>query len=508
MCLSNKSYIKKIFFSLLALVILFFTSKLMLQGGGVNDSERQIFLLVILIIFLSSSKKSFWFLVFPMCVIYAIYSPIGLMFGKPTYQYVASVFATDFLESKEFFYQIPKVNYLYPFVIIFGVVLYRYIIVRFDIKLYRNKTVVIIAVIFSMLNQSPSEFFKTIIKSSIEVKNELVKLNEIKPKSDWGESFIDKSIYNTYILVIGESARKDYHGAYGYPINNTPFMSRANGYLIDGLMSGGTNTVASLRLMLTKPNVDRWEPNYSLNIIDLIKSAGIETYWISNQGYFGDFDTPISAIASKSDHKFFLKSGDYASKNTSDFILLDKIKDIVINNHNKKFIVVHLYGSHPNACDRINDYKKIINIKDKKYDYLSCYVSSIQKTDLFLEKLNNFMRENDNSYSMIYFSDHGQAHREIGGEIYFNNNRASKLHFDVPLFMISSDDDSRHECKSFKSGFNFVNGIASWVGIKNKKIDSNYSLFDCNDDPNDFGVKKYIESIELELDPAIDLRGK
>ncbi|MCV5778130.1 hypothetical protein OFN45_27805, partial [Escherichia coli] len=125
MCLSNKSYIKKIFFSLLALVILFFTSKLMLQGGGVNDSERQIFLLVILIIFLSSSKKSFWFLVFPMCVIYAIYSPIGVMFGKPTYQYVASVFATDFLESKEFFYQIPKVNYLYPFVIIFGVVLYR-----------------------------------------------------------------------------------------------------------------------------------------------------------------------------------------------------------------------------------------------------------------------------------------------------------------------------------------------------------------------------------------------
>ncbi|MCV5556116.1 hypothetical protein OFN13_34045, partial [Escherichia coli] len=76
--------------------------------------------------------------------------------------------------------------------------------------------------------------------------------------------------------------------------------------------------------------------------------------------------------------------------------------------------------------------------KDKKYDYLSCYVSSIQKTDLFLEKLNNFMRENDNSYSMIYFSDHGLAHREIGGEIYFNNNRASKLHFDVPLFMISS----------------------------------------------------------------------
>ena len=75
------------------------------------------------------------------------------------------------------------------------------------------------------------------------------------------------------MLIIGESARKDYHHAYGYPSENTPFMSQANGTLIDGFTSGGTNTIASLRLMLTKPDTKNWESNYELGLIDLIKSA-------------------------------------------------------------------------------------------------------------------------------------------------------------------------------------------------------------------------------------------
>ena len=38
-------------------------------------------------------------------------------------------------------------------------------------------------------------------------------------------------------------------------------MSSANGTLIDGMTSAGTNTVASLRLMLTLPDKEKWEPN-------------------------------------------------------------------------------------------------------------------------------------------------------------------------------------------------------------------------------------------------------
>nr|EKX9133564.1 phosphoethanolamine transferase [Proteus mirabilis] len=217
-------------------------------------------------------------------------------------------------------------------------------------------------VIVSLIDQSPFSFFRNIITSGQKVKEELVKLNSFDKENRWGNTRLtNNSKYDDYILVIGESARKDYHHAYGYPINNTPFMSASNGVLVDGFTSAGTNTIASLRLMLTKPNLKKWEPDYSLNLIDLVKNSGIKTYWISNQGYFGKFDTPISAIANKSDVKIFMKSGTYNSYNISDFELIPRFDKIIFGkSKTKRFIVIHLYGSHPMACDRLFDYKKII----------------------------------------------------------------------------------------------------------------------------------------------------
>ncbi|MEM8348859.1 hypothetical protein Q4R91_00005, partial [Morganella morganii] len=109
---------------------------------------------------------------------------------------------------------------------------------------------------------------------------------------------------------------------------------------------------------------------------------------------------------------------------------------------------------------------------------------------------------------MIYFSDHGLIHNEIDGKIYLNNSQVSKLHYEIPLFMTSSDATEHKACKSFKSGLNFTNGIAGWLGIKNEHLQSDYSLFDCQDDPDDYGLQEKIKNFPAELDPAIDIRGK
>lgn len=340
--LREKNY-KKICWAIIALLTLLFTSKMMLEGAGVGSLERKILLLAISIIFLSSSKKCFWYLVMPMTVCYAIYSPIGLIFGRPSYRYIVSIFATDLLESKEFFLQIPLINYFYPFAIIFGIYFYRFITVKWDIKFYRNKTLISIFIIFAMLNQAPSLFFKDIIDASLNVKKELVEVNNFKKNSDWGKSTLDNSKYDNYILVIGESARKDYHHAYGYPIENTPFMSNANGLLVNGFTAGGANTISSLRLMLTKPDTNKWTPNYNLTLIDLVKSAGVKTFWISNQGYIGDFDTPISAIAKRSDHKYFLKYGNSESQNTSDLQIIEQVKKTIQGNPEQKKLMLFTF---------------------------------------------------------------------------------------------------------------------------------------------------------------------
>lgn len=499
--------------AIIALCIAYGISYLMLRGVSAPHSFRHVMLLVIFIVLCSSSKKLFWFIIFPMVILYAVYLPVGMTYGEFNYNFLIAGISTDPLEAGEFLHQIPYKNYLYSIVVILASIAYRLLIRKLNLRFYRNQTFLFIALVFAMLSQTPALFPKQIKTSFERLYDEYQKMQAMRQPSKWEKSELVNSEYDNYILIIGESARKDYHHAYGYPIENTPFMSNAKGILVDGLTSGGTSTVPSLKAMLTYNEKKNWDADYSHTLIDLAKSAGLKTYWLSNQGYFGGYDTPISALANSTDHSFFLKYGEYNSKNSSDFELLPELERIIQKYPNqKKLIVLHLYGSHPSACDRIDDHHKIIEIKDNYYSYLNCYISSINKTDKLIEQIYQFMEheyhQKETSFSILYFADHGQAHREINGVLYFNNNRASKLHYDIPLFMISSDSIERKECNAFKSGLNFTNGLASWMGIRNKELDSNYDLFNCQDDPNDYGLAERIKKIDTELDPAIDLSDK
>ncbi|URL02497.1 phosphoethanolamine transferase [Avibacterium sp. 20-126] len=499
--------------SAVCFALLYVISLLALQGSGYfpQPNWQQIALFMSFIIIFSSSQKYFYFIALPILFIYACYAPIGVNFGAPSYQYIASVFATDLQEGKEFFAQIPPLHYSYPFVILSGALLYRKLSQKFHLVFYKNKGLLALIFINAFWGQIPFQPLQESYLAGEKVIEELRLLNRFNVPSEWGESQLDsRSHYDDYILVIGESARKDYHHAYGYPIANTPFLSTAKGTLINGLTAGGTNTIASLKLMFTKPNKKTWEGNYRLNFIDLIKSAGLKTYWLSNQGYLGQYDTPISAIANKSDEKLFLKSGDSLSSDVSDFKLIAKFDQLLQKpSENKRFIVIHLYGSHPLACERVADYKKIFDDTkiDKKYQEVNCYISSIKKTDEILSKIYQLLVENQQknhrTFSMIYFADHGLAHQISDNYIAIHNsNGKSKRHYDIPLFKISSDDQQRHEKNVAKSGLNFTEGLANWIGIRNANIDANMDLFDETPQP-DYGLKEKIENITAPDDPAV-----
>ena len=104
---------------ILILAITLLSSYFLLIGSGMfpEPDFGQILLTSVLIIFLSSSKKGFYFLLLPLAIIHAIYTPTGLNFGAPSYQYIASIFATDLLETKEFLQQMPISSYLIAFTI-------------------------------------------------------------------------------------------------------------------------------------------------------------------------------------------------------------------------------------------------------------------------------------------------------------------------------------------------------------------------------------------------------
>ncbi|MEX6220394.1 sulfatase-like hydrolase/transferase [Providencia hangzhouensis] len=118
----------------------------------------------------------------------------------------------------------------------------------------------ILLVVFALINQSPFKLFNDFYHSIVNVKNEVKRLSEFNKQSEWGISELrqDSQQYDDYILIIGESVRRDYMNVYGYPIKNTPFANQTNGIIVEGLTSGGTNTISSLRIMLTQSDKNGW----------------------------------------------------------------------------------------------------------------------------------------------------------------------------------------------------------------------------------------------------------
>ena len=110
----------------------------MLIGSGMfpNPNAVLILLSTALILLLSSSKKSFYFIMLPLGLAHAFYTPTGLNFGAPSYQYIASVFATDMLETKEFLLQIPLTSYLIAIAIPILLFVQYKSAVKFGVKFY------------------------------------------------------------------------------------------------------------------------------------------------------------------------------------------------------------------------------------------------------------------------------------------------------------------------------------------------------------------------------------
>lgn len=320
----------------------------------------------------------------------------------------------------------------------------------------------------------------------------------------WGGVKRVENQYKNYILVLGESARRDYFHVYGYPVMNTPFLQTVNGTVVEGLTAAGTNTVASLRFMLTHGDLVKRTPDYSRTVVGLAKAGGYATYWFSNQGVSGPYDTPVAAIAMQSEKQLFLKTGGYEQgRSTDELLLLPLHKALKDGEKRPRFIVLHTMGSHPDICNRVALWPEKTET-DRRHRIIACYSDSVAQTDHFLREVHDRLQAHEKKtgegYSMIYISDHGLSLSEWDGYLSMDNRTVSKYHCDIPLVKISSDDQSHQQVKSAKCGFRFTDGIGRWLGLSGEAL-SGYDLFDGVSDP---AAKTWVP--DGQDDPAVDIR--
>lgn len=316
-------------------------------------------------------------------------------------------------------------------------------------------------------------------------------------KDTWNVSNVSPK-YTNYVLIIGESMRADYLSLYGYPLNTTPFLSETKGTIIDGYVAAAPNTQTSL--LRTLYHFQDENTQYQNNIITLANKAGFNTYWISNQGETGDFDTAASRVGYYANVHYFTHKLSYDGFVVNDKKLVSVFEQKLNETSDKNnLFVIHLMGSHPSFCQRIQ-HKPTLELKNKT---MSCYLETLIQTDQIIKDIKNLLEEKG-SYSMIYFSDHGLSHRGENNSLTLINGNKYKQNYQVPFIKISSDDEQRNIIKTQRSGFNFIYGFAEWLGIKEKSLDTGYQFFsETTDDVKVFDWNSLIDFNSLKDDPAV-----
>lgn len=252
----------------------------------------------------------------------------------------------------------------------------------------------------------------------------------------------------THILVISESLTSKNMGICGYPRNTTPLIRQHQNELtiFCRAYSRYPTTINAIKSMLTDIESDPQAiPTQSL--LAFAKQANFKTFWISNQNdsylssLFGDF----------ADEKIYHnKLGGRSSFNIDEQIL-PYIDQALTDTHDKKLIIVHLIGSHPNYSARYPEKFNIfphdsigfehINAEMDKYhigmitkQHRDHYDNSVAYQDwIFNEILNKIKQDNRPIRSMTFISDHGN---EVGHEKnYAGHSNNTEAGFQIPIIL-------------------------------------------------------------------------
>lgn len=467
------------------------------------------------------SWRAFKYTLIASSLVAACYFPFGRTYGAPNFNSILSLYSSNPEEAGEILRVFPLWYYLVSLSILgfAALVLQRpaRIFPRWSGHHSSLLTVFLAISLVAPLNVFSTEgklsllnisypvfrFGKDLTLINMTVNAEHQRMQELATMQDNWHVVAVKPAHQVHVVVIGESARRDAFGAFGGNWDNTPFISKANGVLFQNYLSAASSTQQSLGLTLALVGKDQ-QPQYQNNIVTLAKRAGFNTYWFSNQGQLGHYDTAIASIAKRADNVRFLKNGNFISQNTQDTDLL-KFTDEALNDNSEapKLIVYHLMGSHPKACERTrHKYATFVNNEE-----ISCYLYSITQTDSFLASLHQQLQNSGKNFSMIYFSDHGLSFKERGSKSeYLSHNDQFQQNYQVPMFITSSRETRHRVIKAVRSANDFMSLFAEWSGIRSQEVEPKYRFISEQPAPpvyvTDFSLSK-VNYYKLPQDPFV-----
>ena len=247
------------------------------------------------------------------------------------------------------------------------------------------------------------------------IMQEVSRLNKFNYKIQ-STSLTNRS--ETYVLIIGESARSDHWGINGYQRDTTPNIGQFPRIAsFQNVTTAWPATRMAVPLILVGFEDEHHQVKRGRgSIIQLYKQAGFHTYWISNQAPLGFHDSIVSVYAKQADNTFFINSSGYSKRGSYDEELIPIFQRKLTDPYQKKFFVIHLMGSHkkyshryppsfrPSFLDSVTEpatsHKAIIDEYDTSIAYtdriLGAFIKELQRTE-------------ESKSALLYVSDHGET---------------------------------------------------------------------------------------------------
>jgi glucan phosphoethanolaminetransferase (alkaline phosphatase superfamily) len=342
--------------------------------------------------------------------------------------------------------------------------------------------------------------FKTIPSLNVfYVANDYLKLKKIEGQPispNWHNVTSAKN--KIYIVVIGESAQRSAFSSYGYSRRTSESIDNIGAvtFVSDGVSPAAQTRNSISRILAVNDGI---AVDNNLNIIDLAKSAGLNTRWYSNQGSIGVHDTPVTRIAKRAD-KIVFHNKDYTLAQ-SDRVLLDDLKkDLPDDYSSGKGVVyfLHTIGSHPDFCSRIKGTKYRLEDGTSLEKDVNCYDNSVLNTSMLISDIIKYLKPFDKDYELIYFSDHGLVDiNERPFKVHGAGNKFERKAVEVPFFFISSSQKENEILNRTYFLRDFPHTFADWIGVKADEAVPSKSIFNLELQQESFIISDDNEKVNI-----------
>ncbi|WP_100951341.1 phosphoethanolamine transferase [Helicobacter pylori] len=324
--------------------------------------------------------------------------------------------------------------------------------------------------------------------------------NNLYLPSDYLSSTGDVS---NVILVIGESASRNFMQLYGYNAPNNPLLSELanererereresnNLFVFSDTISKEAHTSDVFENLLNYSNAEINKPWYHYhNMIDIFKRSHYETFWLEKQ-IVDEWGITQNLVSNRSKNRYYIL-GNYGAYDEE--LVKFYSKNVQPKLKSKNFIVFHLLGSHSWYADRFPksfakfkpsdlSFSNLHASNDRDKQIVADYVNSLYYNDFVLNGIFNLFKDKD--AIVFYLSDHAQDIFESGPTY---GHSCSKAGLEIPFMIYVSDifkEKHPEKVKLIKNALNkpfmsddLIHSLLPLVGIHTKDEIESKNLF-------------------------------